>query len=298
MIKHVFYLIPDIINEKRYLRAIYDRHFAELTSAQVYFFARDFTDYVFYILKKLSKTNKLIFMPAPVQDVLPIRTSAPTSIFDLARLLVMKSVFGHDITLGDIDERIFTKVPRMPDKFINEKVDRVISKEERNKMMKDFDLAQFKIFDVSKYSVIYFDNISITGNLAYNNILGRELTNIFNIVTKYFPGDTIARKYKPSRDTAKSKALVKVGDILEDFIPAELLYDKNVKVYLGITSGSLANVEKGLAVSLAYLVSFRDNRRRDELLRQMIQQSRSEILFPKSLDEFEKILADVKQQTT
>ncbi len=292
-LKKVFYVLPDIIRERRYLKGIYNKYFAELKGGQVFFFDRYWNSYTFYLLKKLSKTNKLVYIPDPCYDVLPVDKFTPTNIVDLAALVIMKLIFGRDIVMSKLP--YIKGFSGMPDEFINRKVDKVIDREERNEMMKDFDLSQFKIFDVGNYSVIYFDENPIeSGYIADKNTFRRELAEIFHILSKYFPEKEIARKYHP--DHPGDKTVINIGDVLPDFIPAELLYNENVKMYLGICSKSIADVEKGLAVSIMDLISFKDEETKNQLKEIQVQRSRSEILFPQSLDEFERILIDIKRQ--
>ena len=152
----------------------------------------------------------------------------------------------------------------MPDKFMKEKVDRVIEQEEKNETMKDFDLSRFKIFEVGNYSVIYFDDsLFEAGYITDKDVFKRELSEIFNILAKYFPEKEIARKYHPGYPG--DKAMIKIGDVLPDFIPAELLYNDNIKMYLSPFSFSIANVEKGLAVSIADLITLKDEKIKNPL---------------------------------
>jgi len=123
---------------------------------------------------------------------------------------------------------------------------------------------------------------------------GKELGRIFDILSKYFPEKEIARKYHPGYSS--DKTMIKIGDVLPDFIPAELLYDDGVKMYLSVFSFSIANVEKGLAVSIADLISFKSDELKNRLKERLIQRSKSKIVFPESLDEFERILIDLKEQ--
>ena len=109
---------------------------------------------------------------------------------------------------------------------------------------------------------------------------------------KYFPENEVALKYHPG--SGESETALPFGTRLPDFIPAEFLYSDKVKMYLGISSMALANVERGLAVSLIDLISFKDDKTRKQLKNVLIQWSHSEILFPQSLDEFERIVANLK----
>ena len=292
-IQKAFHLLPDIVKERRHLKGIFDKHFAKLTGAQVFFFGKCSNPGTFYLLKKLGKTNSLVYMPESAYDALTIEKAAPTNITELVNLARFKLVYGHDIVM--VNFPYMRGVPCMPEKFFSKNVDKVISREERDSMLKDFDLSRFKVFDVGDYSVMYFhEDLDRLGYVSDTETFKRELTRVLDILGKHFPANKVARKYHPN--SGGTKTMIQFGDVLPDFIPAEFLFNEKVKMYLGLCSRALANVEKGLPVSLMDLVTFRNDRTRDELKKILIQWSRSEILFPKSLGEFERILTDLGKQ--
>lgn len=291
-INKIFHLFPDIIRERRYLKEIFDKYFAELEGSEVFFRGRGYCEYRFYLLKKLSKRNRLVcinYGPPYMGKY------TPASIVDLATLIILKLIYGRDIAMGKFPSEFpITKgFAYIPDKFMEKEVDSGIDWEKRNEMLKDFDSSQFRVFDVGNYSVIYFDE-NLTGR-GYLNIdkdtYSRELTRIFDVLSKYFPEKEIARKYHPGYPS--DKTIINIGDVLPDFIPAELLYNDNVKMYLTVTSYSIVNVEKGLAVSLTDLITFKDDKTKNQLKEILVQRAKSKILFPKSLDEFERILVSI-----
>lgn len=281
----------NVIGEKLYLRRIYKRYFSRMTGAEVYFFCRDFTQYDFYFLRKLSKRNKLVYMYfGRYTD--GVSKYTPSNIIDWVMFIRLKLVYGSDIAMGWIP---CTKpFARIPDKFMKGEVDKVIDREERNEIIKDFDLSRFKIFDAGDYSIIYFDQPLVEMGYVSEEAFKRDLNKIFNILRKHFPETEIARKYHPK--FSGGKAMVKIGDILPDFIPGELLHNDNIEMYLSPFSCAIANVEEGAAISIIDLISFKDDETRQQLKEVLIQMSHSEILFPKSLDEFEKIIIDIKEK--
>jgi len=289
-VKSILYVLPDIIRERRYLKAIYSKYFTKLRGAEVFFFSRYWSDYAFYILKKIGKRNRLVYVPDPAADALIIGKVAPTNITDLAISVVLKLIFGWDITIGKYIGQV---VNGIPDKLIEKDVDKVIGREERDEMLRDIDLSKFQVFNVEDYDVIYFGHDMKQTRLS-RNTMKKELSEIFAILSKYFPENRIALKYHPQR--INDKTIINVGVVLEDFIPAELLYNEKVKIYLSPYSLSIANVEKGLAISLIDLISFKNDRIKQQEKDALMKRSRMEILFPKSLDEFEQIVADSKRQ--
>ncbi|MDD5509205.1 MAG: hypothetical protein PHI12_00080 [Dehalococcoidales bacterium] len=289
LIQRVFYLPLDIIGEKRYLKLIYDTCFGGLKGARVFFSSRCFCSYTWYLLNKLKRVNTLVHIPDPSCDALAIDRSKPKDIFELAWLAVMKLTFGYGITVGRLS---YTKFTCIPNRFMEKEVDKAFSIEERNEMMKDFDLDKFDVFDAGSYKVLYFDQpIAGTGCVDNYDTYKVELAAIFAILRKYFSEHEIAIKYHPHYVT--DRTMMELGVVLEDFIPAEFLYNDNIKMYLGLSSIALANVKKGLVVSIADLISLANDERSKQLKETLILRSRSQILFPESLEEFERIVAGV-----
>jgi hypothetical protein len=298
-VKKAFYIIPDIVRERRYLKHAWDEQFAKLKGWEVFFFSRSFSGHTYYFLDKLSRMNRLTYMPYTPYTSPDLMNSpyTPASIIDLVQLLLLKMIFGGGMVLGKYPRtNPYVKgFPLMSDRFMQKKVARVISSEERSEMLKAFDLNRFKVFDAANYSVIYFDDGLVGSNYAGGSLdkdtFGREMAQIFGILTKYFPEAEIARKYHPGYHSDQS--IIATGTVLPDFIPAEFLYNDNTRMYLSICSFSIANVEKGLAVSIIDLISFPSEELRNQLKENLIRASRSKILFPKTLHEFESIVRNI-----
>lgn len=292
-ISRVFNILPDIIKERRYLKATFDTYLSQLEGTEVFFFSRGFNGVKYYLLNKLSRKNRLVYV-APKGP--PYMSQyAPRTITDLAKLIIWKLTYGRDVTLGRLPfEKGFLYVG---DRFIDRKADRVIDEAEADEMIKSFDLSQFRVFDIGDYSVIYFDEDLVgVGYVPNENIWRQELTSVFNILRKYFPEKEIAVKYYPGYSV--DRTLIKgATNILPSFIPAELLYGDGRRLYVAVFSRSIANMQDGMAVSLANLISFKNDQIRHVLTEELKVVSKSRIFFPKSLDEFEQILGDFKRIT-
>lgn len=286
-LNRVFYVLSDIIKERRYLKDTFYRYIAGIRESEIYLLDRGALQ--FFLANKLSKKNRLVYFSSYPTNVAP-KHSAVKSIDNLVRLIIYKLTYGCDIALGEVAYR--KGIPHMPDKFLKQKVARVIYEEERDGMLQGFDMNQFKVFDVGKYSVIYLDDNLINSDfIADKNVFRKEITGIFDLVSKYYPENEIARKYHAGYNY--DKTVITLGDVLPDYIPAELLYNDNIKMYLGDSTTALANVEKGLAVSILRLISFKDEQTREELAGVLQPIARSKLLFPKSLEEFEGILVSL-----
>jgi len=283
----VVYVLSDIIRERRYLKEAFQKYLCGIEGCELYFLDRG--PMQFSLAKKLSNRNRLVYISPYDTQVAP-RQYAPTNINYLARLIIFKLTYGCGIALGKLPHRAEV-FPHMSARFLEKEFRRVIDGEERDEMMKGFELSQFKVLDVSRYRVIYFfdDASDYSGS---EDAFRKELACIFDTLRKYFPESAIAYKYHPGY--RREGALTEIGDVLPDFIPAELLYDDNVKMYFGTCSAAMSNVEKGLVVSILDLISFKNSEIRERLKEILINMSRSEVLFPKSLDELEEILISLR----
>ncbi|MFC1903338.1 hypothetical protein ACFLW9_00415 [Chloroflexota bacterium] len=292
-IKRLLYLLPDIVKEKQYLKKLFDKNFAGLKEAEVYFSGKGSGTRIFYLLKKLCKANRLVYMHCPGEE-LTIEEFTPTNLIDFADLIINKIIYGFEIVMGRLP---YTHFPCIPDKFLKREVAETIDHTARNEMLRDFDLNRFKeifAFD-NEYRVIYFHQDLVDGGYVPDrDTFKRELTEIFNVLSKYFLENEVAIKHHPSYPG--DKTVIEFGEVIDDFIPGEFLYNDKVKMYLSPISAALANVEKGLAVSIADLITFRDDKTRNQLKEHLMRMSRSQIVFPRSLDEFEKLLIGIKEQ--
>jgi hypothetical protein len=200
----------------------------------------------------------------------------------------MKLIFGHDITLG---KYVGARFPSIPDSFMKKKVGLCFSPEERDEKLKGFSLGKYRVFGAD-CDVIYFDH-EIEPSWISVDTLKLEIGGIFDILLKYFPHDRIAYKNHPRHN---GNASLRAGVTLEDFIPAELLSSRRAKIYLSVWSSSITNVDGCTAISLINLISLKDDAVREKIKRGLVQKSKTEIIFPQSMEEFERILIDISEK--
>lgn len=289
-IKRLLYILPDILGERRHLKQFYNRHFASLENAEILFPSPGYSGAKIYVLKRLSKKNRMIFIdPGPPY----MSRYSPRSIRDIATLLIYKMIYGKDIQLGQYPPvNPWSKgFPLIPDSFMKSSIDSVIDWSNRDKIMEDFAWEKYRVFDTGDIRVIYFHQDWVGRYVPDRDTFSRELNSIFDIVLRYFPEKEIARKYHPGHEL--NKDVIEVGEELPVYIPAEFLYNDKVQIYLGISSNSIVNVRGGQAISLIDLISFNSDELRKRFKERLIKNSRSEILFPKTLEELERIIASI-----
>ncbi len=290
-VARAFGVLRNFFEEKRFLKESYKKHLAKFRDAEVYFFNRNFVSSEFYLLRKLATANKLIYMPAPLYQHLDFQNTTPKNLKELVYLLRWKLAYGWSVYLNR--ERTGTIAPSIPDSFMRQHVQKIMESEESYKAIEGLDMRRFRVFDTGNFSVMYFhDNLIRGGYITDIGAFNKLLADVFDIIKKHVPENKVARKLHPSPH--EGEIIPTYGKLLPDYIPAEFLYNDNVKIYLGLSSMALANVERGNAVSLIDMVKFRDDTTGENLKKVLLQASKSKILFPKSLKEFEEILVGLK----
>ena len=279
--------LGDIPKERRYLKEIWLQQFAKLENNTVYFISRGCSGMAFYLLHRLSLKNKLVYIHHPppyLQKYFPVNPK------DIVKLIVSKIIYGWNLAVSKIDA--YAGFPYLSDKFMQKKVFKLLNTEAEGFMDK-FDYSRFRVFDTGNYDVIYYDdNLIGNGYTAGSVIFKKEINNIFDILTKYFPGERIAYKYHPGY--TGDKTLINTGVEIPAYIPAELLSPGQTKLHLSAFSWALAHVENGTAVSISHLITLKNDEIRKNMTAGLVGESRSKILFPHTLAEFENIVAGLE----
>ena len=128
--------------------------------------------------------------------------------------------------------------------------------------------------------------------LAVLGMASKELDKIFKVILKYFNGKKIGKKYAGIRSSDQGKGMINEGFALDDSVPVELFYGEKVKLYLGVTSTGLANIESGFTISIAYLINYKDVTRRDNSVANQERRKKNKIYYPKDLKELDTLLAE------
>jgi hypothetical protein len=284
-INKLMHILPDIFRERHYLKNIYTGYFSGNNNAGIYFFTQGFSGLKMYLLNKLKNKNKLIFIPPEPPFLSQTR---PENLTELISLLIQKSIYGNFVALGKLT--YYRGFLYLPDKFM-EKYVQIISNEDKLEMMKDFNLKDYRIFDeADRYSAVYYDDGLIDVGFVAEDSFKKEIKEVFDILLKHIPEKEVAVKYHPGFSGAP---LPVPGTILPQYIPAELLRNENIQITLGVLSWAVANVEKGLTVSLADIISFKDDKVKRQMKDAFIKAGKTKVLFPQSLQNLDQIFEDI-----
>jgi len=85
--------VNDLFRERRYLDRIFNEHFKEMTGCEIIFFSRSYDAYRYYLLNRLSRNNRLTYVPIDDKGGSRIYRYVSRRPAHLARL------FGTDLTL-------------------------------------------------------------------------------------------------------------------------------------------------------------------------------------------------------
>tara|TARA_B100000131_G_scaffold120951_1_gene117979 strand:+ start:18162 stop:19232 length:1071 start_codon:yes stop_codon:yes gene_type:complete len=276
----------EIVKEKAFLTNQFNEYFKNTKNSIIYFSSRHFSDYGFFIINRLAKNNKIIYIPSPDADLLPLKKKVLLKPKQLFKLLSLKLTFGYNIKAGEYISHFF---PFIDDRFLKKKVDKIFTFQERDKMINQLNINKFKIWNKNTYDVIYFGHNALNirlSKVSFENILNQ----IFNELCKNFEEKKIASKYHPGR---KNDTIINKGIIIDDYVPSELINTNKTKLYISIYSSSLATVENGFAISLIDLIPNKDPKHKEEVKKRLIDMSKVEIKFPTNIEEFKFILSKV-----
>tara|TARA_B100001175_G_C19513768_1_gene645718 strand:+ start:2466 stop:3599 length:1134 start_codon:yes stop_codon:yes gene_type:complete len=285
------FIISFITVKFKIKRSLYKLKFID---SDLFFFSRAFTTLGFYLIKNIKNHNQLIHFPDPGCDVYQLSDSKPNSIKQVILLLIYKLLYGKELVFGNAGRKLNTNYFfKISDSYFYKNVNLCLTIDERKKLQTDFTLDSFASNNLNKYSVVYFDKDMLRDNLCDKSLYNNELTNIFKILKKYINKEDLAKKYKPGRTTNLNKKIINYGFLVDDFIPAEFLINSNVKVYLGMTSIAMANIESGNIISLVNLVTYLDPIKKERSIDNLEKRKKTLIYYPNTIIEFENLLVNI-----
>ncbi|MFC1945680.1 hypothetical protein ACFLW1_00605 [Chloroflexota bacterium] len=289
-LKRFFTMAADICRVRSYYGRLYWEHMRGFWGAEVYFFTRYFTPNNYYYLRRLARDNQIVLMSV-IDWEKDLDTSPWQNVRHLLRLVKLKLQYGWDMTYARLPHSTFEYIK---EGFIQRWVGRVYALAETEKRVGKLPVEKYGAAFHSDCRVMFFDQPLVgSGRVPDAEQYRRELEAIFGVIGRYFKETEIGVKYHPA--DRKERSITGVGRVIEDWIPGEMLYSPSIKLYLGISSGALANVENGLVVSLLDLVTFKDAGAKLFIRENLLARSRSQVLFPQTIEELEDIVRGVKE---
>jgi len=278
------HLIKKIFQEKRYLHAVFRQYFKGVKGETIYFFCRPFNPYGFYMLKRLVKYNKLIYAYPLDRDVQEAKALRTDSLNILLKKMWLGLMYGKGIKWVKYSHggAICTYID---DSFMAS-VDQHITISERKQWLKGFTLKDISFVNEENYHVVFYDTPYEPG-LSNKEDYCRTIEEILTVLLKYFKRDQILIKHHPS--FGKSMDLSMYGRVMPDFLPGQWFHKEGV-LLLSLYSICVFDASVGCSVCLVNLFKCKDQNSKDCMRRFVAEMATCDVLFPETLEDFEKIV--------
>lgn len=250
------------------LRNIYKDIFAKIFDAKVYFFANNY-DYVSaYCIEKLMKNNTIYFY-----NIYKINGNAIVKLSTALKSFLTKILFGINIKFFKIADTYAYQYL-----YDKEKVIELELKVEENELEK----YKYKIAknDNNKKNLLFFES---NGQIdkSFKNY-EKDVKSIMNrLIAKY------NIYIKPHPRLGYSKIIEQYNiNIIDDYIPSELVNMDAFDMVVGIDSTSIATSQHYNKYSLINLFEFSDKKRQNYLINYLNRLSDGKLLYIDNVDEF------------
>ena len=119
----------------------------------------------------------------------------------------------------------------------------------------------------------------------------QTLQDVYDILLKYFPKEKIGYKLHPGRE---NDLFMEFGNKIENYIPAEFLFNEKVKIIITPYSSALSHIENKLCISLIDLIPNKNQKLKVYIKDRLKKMSVGKLKFPKTLKDFEKLIKKSK----
>ena len=266
----------------------------KVNNFDVFFSSIGFTTFGFSIIKKIVRigNNNIIHIQDPGCDVYTLTDRRSNNLKELIILLIHKFIYGKELCFGYAGKILNTPYFfKISESFINKNVNLLIDKHQRMEIQDNISISSYSILNKAKYKIVYFDKDMVRDGLCEPIQYKNDIEKIFKCLLNHINPNELIKKYKPLRSTLSNKSLINYGIIAEDYIPAEMLYSSNVKIYLGITSMAMSNIKEGIVISIVNLIQFHDEIKKNRSVDNLEKRKKvKNIFYPRNINEFEKLI--------
>jgi len=249
------------------LKIKYKSLFSKFNNAQVYFFSNNYDYVTAYFINKLQIKNNIFFM-----DIYNIDGKEIISIQNNIKVKIMKYLF-------DIDIKFFSIAGANAYQYLFDKNKiNTISIEVNPKNLHGY---RYKINSNHKKRVLIFES---------NGVLDKSFANYQDDLTKIIlkVNDKYDIYIKPHPRLGYSQFLLNYKlNIIDSYIPSELLRISDFDIVLGIDSTSIATGQHLNKLSLIDLFEFSDETRKNYLKNYLNKLSKNKLIYLDSIDGIE-----------
>ena len=274
------YDIRGILLEKKYLKELIKKINYKIDS-RIIFFGRDFVSRDIYLINYLKQKNQIFYLETGHL----ISSNHDLSLKGIIKEKFLRFIYGNTFTYQKFDDDHFTRISN--DFFKNVKMYRIDNNEIGNifnvkKIIKIDNEIKIIFFDVPFFPKhinddVHLLKIKILSKL--NSILKKK-----NIAIKFHPGRKNFKKHDHYNQISK------LGTIVPDYIPSEMIDYNQCKLAIGFGSYTLSkrSIDSVQGVCLTKLVGW-DKETEGEIIKQ-VHESNNNIYFPKNYNELDSFI--------
>lgn len=139
----IFGIIPNILDIRDYERKIYERYFYDTKDCAVYFFSPHFNGVKVYLIKRLAKHNRLVYVDS--SSLGSARRYRPKTPLGCLRLVIWKLTYAKEVCMMQLTNTGYRYFLSLPAQYIKRISSRVIDGEERDWLFEGaLDMDEFR----------------------------------------------------------------------------------------------------------------------------------------------------------
>ncbi len=276
--------VCSVFRQRSELRRLWRDDLHAVRDSDVVFFTRYSNPATHVLLRRLAACNRLTLMAVfdLAAQIRPFRF--PVTLNEVLFWGHRRLTYGRPPQLIRYSGKLYEYIP---DRFISKHVDIVSSAAETAEFAADVDLRDVDVFGANQFRLIYFDQPLDQSGRVTSEEFRTKLTRVFEVIGAVFEPHEVGIKYHPMLGSTEGVA---TGTVIEDHVPAEMLYDDGVQFYVSFSSGSIARARNGVVISLLDLMTFRDDEAKHTIKSRLVERAVSEVCFPGTFEELAALL--------
>ena len=281
--KGMMYYFCSPVLEAIFLRKSYRKYFSDITDGEVYLTARKYVYRAFYFSKRLSRNNKVYLLDADstTNEVL----SSPNMLTQWLRYLKLRLLYDWQIDFKREGEVIFGQIgAKYIYRYKVSVMDRDIYKRQTDTILSRY------VVRGNALKVLLIDQNITESDMLDTRGFEAQMNSIGDVLKKNYPQSAIGIKRHPFF-FSDNRFSEEIGVELENWIPAELYVSTEVRLIISFHTNVLKVPSHVCGISLIDMLPFRPVLR-ESYRKYLLNNSDNNILFPKTVEEFDLIVSD------
>ncbi len=279
-------VIKNAYEERRFYRKYFSDIALGISEAQVYAFTRFINPSTQLFLLGMKDNNAIILRQ--VIDFEGIsEVFIPNKMSELIKLIRQKMIFGMGYSFIHAPHRIMEYISS---KFIHQCVGTYITTLEEEFIMKEYDITNINYWKSQDFKVVYYDQPIVQSGRVSAEEFAKCLEDVFNVLKDHFNTEDVAVKYHPGMH---SENIIDFGYEVPRYVPGELLYSKELKIYISFSSGAITRIKDGVVISLLDMIEFKDDTAKSYIRQRLLERCSTDILLPKNKDELNQYIKEI-----